>query len=58
MNDDQLNGYDRFGKERWTYSLLRMRLVGACWKNDRERGMFICVGLVSGLADSLIAHVG
>lgn len=35
--------------------------VGWClvgWKNDRERGMFICVGLVSGLADSLIAHLG
>lgn len=27
------------------------------WKIGRERGMFMCVGLVSELADSLIARI-
>ena len=53
MNDDQLDGCDEFGKKGWTYSLLMMRLVLG-WKNGRERGKFTCVGLVSGLAGSLI----
>lgn len=56
MNDNQLDGCDEFGKKWSTYSLLMMRLVLG-WKNGRERGKFTCVGLVSGLAGSLIVNM-